>query len=547
MFRRILYCASVCLLGLSGCAAPMIDEAAKLDAELGESVESANLPERKSKSKSDALSRGEPAAKLRQPGTAETTAEKSKTLSNSDASTNADEALIEMLTELRRSGAIDLSTQQQIVKDWQAANPALRPQLLEMYRASLAYRKEAAAEPATSNAAEKSIQNGASNISAEQPAATKTPLQSDKREIVESAAGAISRTASIQQSIQSSSEVATAKNQTPQPLTDKSAAHQPTQVEPAKSVTFQANAKGSLAAVTSAAALQRPPTISQPTSDQPPAVEPEKVNVAAPSIAQTEPASPIQTGSPATSATLAARSAAQASGSWEDHLTNTIYALESELSDAPTSTADVGRHAGLRLLYLLDGRRADALRPIDGLPPSQQDFWTEELYGLAAYMDPERHADGTRRAAEASHHFREALSRLSGLAKLEVRNLTLCTDVKSYGVYEPFEKNIYKPGQEVLIYAEVENFASEPVDNGFKIGLRSSYQILDANGARVAKHEFPAVTSECKATRRDLFVSYSIFLPQRIYGGKYTLQFTVEDLQSQKLGSSIVELEIEEK
>ena len=162
-------------------------------------------------------------------------------------------------------------------------------------------------------------------------------------------------------------------------------------------------------------------------------------------------------------------------------------------------------------------------------------------------MDAERNTDPNRRAAEASHHFREALARLNNMATLEVKNLTFCTDVKSFGVYEPFGKNVFRPGQEVLIYAEVENFVSEPVDKDYKISLRTSYQILDPHAARVAKQEFPAVVSQCKAMRRDLFVSYSVFLPQKIYPGRYTLQFNVEDLQSQKLGNSTLELEIAEK
>jgi hypothetical protein len=233
--------------------------------------------------------------------------------------------------------------------------------------------------------------------------------------------------------------------------------------------------------------------------------------------------------------------------SWDEHLSAAITGLESQLPDEPGTASDVGRHAGLRLLYLLDGRRNEALRAIDGLPPTQQDFWSAQLYGLATYMDADRNADASRRAAEASHHFREALAKLNNMATLEVKNLSLCTDVKSFGIYEPFAKNVFRPGQEVLIYAEVENFQSEQVEKGYKISLRSSYQILDPHGARVAKQEFPTVASECKAPRRDLFVSYSIFLPQRIYAGKYTLQFTVEDLQSQKIGNSTLEFEVQEK
>ena len=39
---------------------------------------------------------------------------------------------------------------------------------------------------------------------------------------------------------------------------------------------------------------------------------------------------------------------------------------------------------------------------------------------------------------------------------------------------------------------------------------------------------------------------YHIWLPKRIYGGRYTLQLTIEDTLSQKIGQSSIEFTIKE-
>ena len=134
------------------------------------------------------------------------------------------------------------------------------------------------------------------------------------------------------------------------------------------------------------------------------------------------------------------------------------------------------------MLYVIAGRREDALRPIRGISPSQQDFWSQEIYGLANYLDTDRNPDGSRRAAEAVDRLREAAAKLGEQATLSVKNLAFCTEVTSYGVYKTFAKNEFHAGQEVLLYAEVENFKSRHNEQGFQTALRSSYQILDQHG-----------------------------------------------------------------
>ncbi len=232
---------------------------------------------------------------------------------------------------------------------------------------------------------------------------------------------------------------------------------------------------------------------------------------------------------------------------WRGHLKAAISGLERETADPPATTSAIGRYAGLRLLYLVDGDRDGALRPLAGIPPKQQDFWSEQMFGLSTYLDAEKTPDDARRAAAAVVHLRDANTQLGDLATLSVRNMAFATEVQSYGCYKKFEKYEFHPGQEVLLYAEVENFKSASSDEGFHTALRSSYQILDNRGARVDQKEFEITEERCQNPRRDYFIRYFVWMPKRIYGGTYTLQLTIEDTLSQKIGQASIEFTVADK
>lgn len=231
---------------------------------------------------------------------------------------------------------------------------------------------------------------------------------------------------------------------------------------------------------------------------------------------------------------------------WHGELQDTIRSLEASVPAQPDSAEQVAQHARLRMLYLLAGRREDALRPIPSASPSIQDFWAKELYGLAAWLDTQRNADPARRAAEAKQHLGEAVARLAETSPLVVRSLAFVTNIQSYGSYKKFAEYKFKPGQEVLLYAEIENFASQATENGYETNLRFGYQIFDSRGQRVAEHEFTA-KEQCLNLRRDFFIGYQFHLPTRIYDGQHTLQLTVEDLQSQKIGQSSIDFTVDER
>lgn len=234
------------------------------------------------------------------------------------------------------------------------------------------------------------------------------------------------------------------------------------------------------------------------------------------------------------------------SNDWQQELEQAIVALEGIANDGPIDQQKRNA-AQLRMLYLTAGRKNDALKPLPGLNEAEQDFWSKELYGLATYLDHERIGDPARRAAEATRHLQQAAARLGETSQLVVRNLAFCSEVVSYGVYTGFAKSEFKPGQQVLLYAEIENFRSEETPKGFHTAMKSHYQIFDTQGRKVDEHDFAIAEERCQNPRRDYFVRYFVNLPTRIYDGRYTLQLTVEDTLGKKVGQSTIEFNVKTK
>ncbi len=241
---------------------------------------------------------------------------------------------------------------------------------------------------------------------------------------------------------------------------------------------------------------------------------------------------------------IAASYEAKADGDWQSHLDEAVERLESEVDGSPQSDRELAQQARLRMLYLLKGRRDEALRPIPSLAPAVQQFWSEQIYGLATLLDPELISESGRRHAEARQHLDTAVAKLGESCPLVVRNLAFVTEIQSYGSYKPFDRYEFAPGQRVLLYAEVENFKSIETAKGFHTATRSSYQIFDAGGKRVAEHEFSLCEEYCRRPRRDFFIVHDLHLPKRIYPGKHVLQLTVADLNSEKIGQTVIEFTV---
>jgi hypothetical protein len=229
---------------------------------------------------------------------------------------------------------------------------------------------------------------------------------------------------------------------------------------------------------------------------------------------------------------------------WHDDLQKIVTVAATEAGQTSVGASDaeklayIQKQVNLRMLYLLSGQPARSLEPIAGLDPADQEFWQEVFWGMSSYFDRNTIADPRDRATQTIAQLRQAVHKLQEKSKLELRNVSFCNKIENYGRYERFKRDEFTAGQPVLLYAEVENFKSEPTADGpYRAILKSTIEIFDTGGKRVVSMPFAPNEDLCASPRRDYYNSYEFSIPQQISLGPHTLKLTVEDQLSQKVAS----------
>lgn len=243
---------------------------------------------------------------------------------------------------------------------------------------------------------------------------------------------------------------------------------------------------------------------------------------------------------------LASFAAESTSTTWQELLSSAIEKMEQAIPPEPGSTDELAEHMRLSMLLLMAGRQEQALQPLPGASIAEQEFWSKQLFALSTYLDSERQPDRKRRAAGTLVHLDQARSRLAEIASLQIQNLTFVSSVDGYGTYEPLERTTFQPGEQVNLYAEIENFRSESNKDGYRTSLSTSYEVVDTQGRHVEGAQFPEVVDQCKSLRRDFHMQYGVVLPTRIYPGEYQLQLTITDQLSNKIAQASVPFQIAE-
>ena len=191
----------------------------------------------------------------------------------------------------------------------------------------------------------------------------------------------------------------------------------------------------------------------------------------------------------------------------------------------------------LRLLHLISGQTDRALQPIPGIDPVDQEFWQQMLWGLANYFDTQGMPDSSERATQTITQLRTAASRLQEKARLELHNVAFCHKISGFGNYQRFKRDEFTPGQQVLLYAEVADFKSEPTSDGqFRTLMKSTLEVLEGGPTGRLVESLPLIPSEdrCRNQRRDYYHSYDFAIPQSCKAGPHTLRLRVEDQLGKK-------------
>ncbi|MFN3191678.1 MAG: hypothetical protein ACE361_14300 [Aureliella sp.] len=228
-----------------------------------------------------------------------------------------------------------------------------------------------------------------------------------------------------------------------------------------------------------------------------------------------------------------------------EELMEALFAqLDEDYAAASSPQARINIEKKKRLLSMVADDIKAATSPIDGLQPEAQEYIQKTLTALYDATDDAGHPSMTRRLTRALESHREAADDLARVASLRVVSPAFCTEVDSFGVIKKFDSYSFQQDQEVLLYCELENFASKQVNGGYETRLQGSYEIVDAQGSTVLEQVLPKDSDICANQRRDFYIAYRLFMPVRIDPGAYQLKLYVEDIHGKKFGQAEIDFRI---
>ncbi|MBX3443828.1 MAG: hypothetical protein KF774_15575 [Planctomyces sp.] len=204
----------------------------------------------------------------------------------------------------------------------------------------------------------------------------------------------------------------------------------------------------------------------------------------------------------------------------------------------------IQRHVQLRMLYLMANEPQLAQQSIPGIDATTQEYWTSVMCALASSFDQVAIPDPSDRAAAALHQLRTAAQLLQTTSRLEVPTLAFCDKIDGYGLFHPFPRDVFRPGQPVLLYAEVRNFRTESTASGnYRTLLRSTIEVLrkGPDGELLERRTFEPTEDLSRSARNDYFHSYKLDLPGDLSPGPHSVRLTLEDELSGKIGTATID------
>ncbi len=234
--------------------------------------------------------------------------------------------------------------------------------------------------------------------------------------------------------------------------------------------------------------------------------------------------------------------------SWDEQLARLVSVAERQFParDRVEDEAKldyITQQVHLRMLYLMSGQQQRAMQAIPGIPAPEQEFWQQTFWAITNYFDDENIPDSTDRMTQVISLLSTAIDRLRENSQLEIRTAVFCRKIDGFGVYERFERDEFEPGQTVLLYAEAQNFFSEPnADGRYRTVLNASLEFYRAglSGGLIKTIDLPAKEDLSQSRRHDYFNGFLFSIPDEATLGPHTLKITLEDELSHKIATTSV-------
>ena len=139
---------------------------------------------------------------------------------------------------------------------------------------------------------------------------------------------------------------------------------------------------------------------------------------------------------------------------------------------------------------------------------------------------------------------RERLAEAMRAAPLTVRRGCFASKVRGWGSIDAFPEPRFAPGQDVLVYLELDNVVGDDADGRWSTRVATQFRLLDADGTIVEQWSFDAVQDSADSPRTDYFVRYLLRMPTGAKAGAHRLEAVITDAVASKTATTELPLDI---
>ena len=125
-----------------------------------------------------------------------------------------------------------------------------------------------------------------------------------------------------------------------------------------------------------------------------------------------------------------------------------------------------------------------------------------------------------------------------------VQNACFASRVRAWGVVDRFETAQFQPGQELIVYFELDQLASRESNEGHTTRIDTVLRLVGADGRRVHEWTFEPVEETCGSHRRDYFARYLVALPAAMPAGSCRIEVAVTDTIAGRTAQTSLPLDV---
>jgi hypothetical protein len=114
-------------------------------------------------------------------------------------------------------------------------------------------------------------------------------------------------------------------------------------------------------------------------------------------------------------------------------------------------------------------------------------------------------------------------------AALAIRNACFASRVRGWGAVDRFAESRFQPGQELIVYFELDNLSADESAAGHTTRIDTSLRLVGVDGTLAHAWSFEPITETCPSRRRDYFARYLVRLPEGLAPGDCRVELAVTD------------------